>query len=229
VPVVVAAFIVSFAPATVLLGLFAHAMTHQTLGSIVLITAILGIAVAVWLRNWLEFPNTYGHEHAHMFAALMLFRRVSEVRASSEAGGQLSYHGEPSLWVASAPYTLPLLAIVASIAALFQHGATGRQVASAAIGFFLGYHLAVAAQHTARNIRVRAIEGAPTDFTTFGRVWTCLYIWTLNVAVVGTLFAFAAGGSRGAQRFWRDSGQLIVHRAAAWLDGTQPKDPLRIP
>ena len=218
IPLVSLAFVASFAPATVLASLAGHAMTHRTLGSIVLICAIVGIGIAVWLRDWLEFPNTYGHEHAHMFAALMLFRRVTEVRATTEAGGQLSYHGEPSLWIAAAPYTLPLLAIIASIVALFQHSSTARPICSAAIGFFLGYHVTVASQHAIRNLRVRAIQGSPTDFTTFGRIWTCLYIWTLNVAIVGTLFAFAAGGPHGVRRFWGDSGQVIVHRAAAWLD-----------
>jgi hypothetical protein len=225
-PVLLIGFALSLAPAIVLARLVLDSAIRRSPASIVMMGIIVGVVVGAMLRRRLEFANTYGHEHAHMFAALLLFRPISEFRASTATGGHVTYLGNWSLWIAAAPYTLPLSAFAAVGLSLITHGTARPTIlAGLVIGLAIGYHVAIACEHGHRNFALRSVKGAVGDFAAFGRLWTTLYIWILNVAILGTLFAFAAGGSNGATRFWRDSARVVAGQTATILALRAPSTP----
>jgi hypothetical protein len=179
---------------------------------------VLGVVVALLLRRRLEWLAVFAHEQAHALAALTLLRPVTGFRASGRSGGLVTYRGAPSLWIAGAPYALPLLALAVVAASLVTAGfARPAPVLGAAIGASIGVHLALAAQHLARNASDVRAGGDANDFAPFGRPATLLHIVLVNVALLGTLVAFAAGGGRGVADFWRASARHDLRAARELL------------
>jgi hypothetical protein len=175
---------------------------------------LFGAVVALLLRRRLEWLAVFAHEQAHALAALTLLRPVVGFRASGRTGGLVTYRGAPSLWVVGAPYAVPLLALMVAVASLATAG-LGRPtpLLCGAIGASIGVHLALAVQHLARNAGNVRAGGDANDFAPFGRPATLLHVVIVNVALLGTLVAFAAGGGRGVADFWRTAARHDLRAA----------------
>lgn len=171
--------------------------------------ALLGAAGAWVIRRRLPWLAVFVHEQAHAAAALLLLRPVTGLRVTAREGGHVTYRGEPSLWIAAAPYCVPLAALAGAMTSILMRGASRPPAAVVlAIGAALGVHGALAVADLLLNARDVRAGGRANDFAAFGRPVTLLYIFAVNAALLGSLVAFATGGAAGVAAFWR---QAVEH------------------
>lgn len=160
-----------------------------------LLAGLLGF-LAVWApffrhRPFGTFFSTLEHELTHALFAILTLHRVTGIATSWNRGGRMSFRGEGNWLIAVAPYFFPTSAVAALIVSLFVDERWA-DVAEAALGIALGYHLTSTAQETHRH---------QTDLKLVGWPFALLFLPTANLIAFGALLSFALSGSVGLTAF----------------------------
>lgn len=123
--------------------------------------------------------ETASHELTHMFMCLLFFKRVQSLKVSAEGSGEVwhSGNGLGHLFIALAPYSLPIFTFIVLIFSIWG-SAESMHVYHLLIGFTLAFHIVCFATQTSLR---------QTDITSQGVVRSFLYITLFlmfNLAIV---------------------------------------------
>lgn len=141
----------------------------------VVIGTVLGVALAWWKRpNW--FVHTAIHELCHLLACLLLLVRPRKFTVSDGSGGAVEYDAPSDPFrgviIAIAPYTLPLVLVLALLARRFVPVAgPWEAIASGVAAFAFIHHL----QGLYHNIRLN-FWGKDSDLVKTGRPLSAVLI-----------------------------------------------------
>ncbi len=164
-----------------------------------------GFATAsmIWIIFFIGRPNflkTLEHEIAHAIMGFLTFNPPREIDVQESGGGYMRYSGEANWVMALAPYYMPLTAFGMIVVAWFIHMATGQTPLwiLSGIGVGCGYNLFA---------NLGQIHPGQTDFRVAGRVFTAMFLPSMNLLVYGWILSFVNGGDVGRELFFN----LIRH------------------
>ena len=122
---------------TLLLGTKAlRAVMLWFLGGGVVYYLVFGL---VW-RKYRNLIHTTIHEWLHAFMCMVMFRDVVSVQSTSEDGGVMYHRGDPNIFIALAPYTLPILTYLTLIIAGVMPSSVQWPYVLVGFTFFLHMH-----------------------------------------------------------------------------------------
>lgn len=93
----------------------------------------------VW-RKYRNLIHTTIHEWLHAFMCMIMFRDVVSVQSTSDQGGVMYHRGDANIFIALAPYTLPILTYLTLIIASVMPSAVKWPYILVGFTFFLHMH-----------------------------------------------------------------------------------------
>ena len=154
------------------------------------------------LRKNLTILQVYSHESLHLFACLLMFRKIDSLTATATKGGVVHFYGDSNMFIALTPYTIPLLTILLLMVQAMIPPRFG--AFSLVTGYTLFFYL--------HSFMVQAFVKGNTDIQRHGTVPSALYIiavLSLNVAIC--LLAVEYGFFKGVGVFCREIWRSCVY------------------
>jgi len=168
---------------------------------------LFGIGFTLYYVAWLLFFrrqiagslfSTFEHEFTHAIFAWLTLHRVQGLKATWNRGGLMTYNGKGNWLISLAPYFFPTLTIPIVIYLLVVHGAAPGWV-DTLLGATVAYHLSSTWRETHRE---------QTDLKEAGFIFAFLFLPAANLALFGTVLAFAQGGLESSYQFLATSFQV---------------------
>ena len=154
----------------------------------------------VWRKYRNLIPTTI-HEWLHAFMCMIMFRDVVSVQSTSDQGGVMYHRGDANIFIALAPYTLPILTYLTLIIASVMPSAVKWPYILVGFTFFLHMH---AFKRQTRldqpDLQESGIYRSVVFIATFlpMNIAICLYaLKTTLWAGIGTYFASVWGDISG--------------------------------
>ena len=154
----------------------------------------------VW-RKYRNLIHTTIHEWLHAFMCMIMFRDVVSVQSTSDQGGVMYHRGDANIFIALAPYTLPILTYLTLIIASVMPSAVKWPYILVGFTFFLHMH---AFKRQTRldqpDLQESGIYRSVVFIATFlpMNIAICLYaLKTTLWAGIGTYFAAVWGDISG--------------------------------
>ncbi len=154
-------------------------------------------ASLIWIIFFIGRPNflkTLEHEMNHAIMGFLTFNPPTEIDVFETGGGYTKIKGELNWLIALAPYFVPLTALGMIGVAWFINAATGYVPLwiLAGIGVGCGYNVFA---------NLGQIYPQQTDFKVAGRIFSIMFIPTMNLLVYGWILTFVNDGGKGKEIF----------------------------
>lgn len=163
---------------------------------------IAGFALCLVLLAVLPSPvrlYVLGHELTHAVWGLLFGARVSRLKVGLR-GGSVTL-SKSNLLITLAPYFFPFYTMLVALAALLTRAFVAPLPCPAAWLFAVGFTWCFHCLFT-----VRALMQTQPDVEEYGRIFSYVFIWTVNVAGAAAWVVCAT------EVRWRDFGRVVAHR-----------------
>jgi hypothetical protein len=165
--------------------------------------SFLGGAVAYALLWWwfirhsrITFLQTLEHELTHALFALTTLHRVTRLRAAWSRGGHIEFVGSGNWLITAAPYFFPTVCVVLLPICAIVPGLT-TWWGDILLGAAFAYHV---------TSTLRETHPGQSDLKQLGWLFCLAFLPTANLVALGSLLAFAHGGTASLWQFLASSG-----------------------
>ena len=169
------------------------------------VSGIAGFALCLVLLTLLPSPvrlYVLGHELTHAVWGLLFGARVSRLKVGLK-GGSVTL-SKSNLLITLAPYFFPFYTMLVALAALVARAFVSPLPCPSAWLFAVGFTWCFHCIFT-----VRALMQTQPDVDEYGRLFSYVFIWIVNVAGAAAWVVCAT------EVRWRDFGRVVAHRAAS--------------